>query len=89
MQYIRRVEWDHTQELGRSKYDVLTDRYNALHEMLREIYAELNNTTTFGQNCAGCGVLIETEVDFMKHFLIDNAQGWLNLGYCPNNPRNE
>lgn len=41
--------------------------------------------TPFGRPCSGCDVMLATEADFAKHFIVPNRR-YKNLGYCPNNP---
>lgn len=39
--------------------------------------------TQFNHPCSGCGVMLATEADFAKHFIIKDSL-YLNLGECPN-----
>lgn len=36
----------------------------------------------FGAKCSGCGVHLETEADFARHFIVNDSR-YLNLGECP------
>lgn len=54
-------------------------KWETLDEATREAYQE----TPFNRPCAYCGVLLATEADFAKHFIVTDRR-YLNLGDCPN-----
>ncbi len=46
----------------------------------------LLDRTDCGLRCSACDLLLETEGDFARHFVIPDAR-YLNLGQCPTAPR--
>jgi hypothetical protein len=74
-----------TMATDRSKWDVLLERYQKASEEYLKLTRELNRLETqeCGLTCSGCGALLETEADFVRHYLVPDER-FLNLGYCPN-----
>jgi hypothetical protein len=78
-----------TKPVPKSKFDILADQLAVLEKEVaeRKAYLEGLDKTPFGSTCDGCQAPLETEADFAKHFLVnsmDQLNGHLNLGYCPN-----
>lgn len=38
-------------------------------------------------HCSGCGLFLETEGDFARHFILTYGIQYKNLGACPTNPK--
>lgn len=41
------------------------------------------NRIPFGDACSGCGIMLTTEGDFARHFVLTDRR-YLNLGNCRN-----
>lgn len=39
--------------------------------------------TPFGGACSGCRMVLATEGDFARHFVLIDPKRWRNLGWCP------
>lgn len=68
-----------------TKWDILTERAASLRAQAQAIEDELagmDRTTLSDCSCA-CGVILATEGEFARHFIVPN-RAYLNLGDCPN-----
>lgn len=54
-----------------TKWDLLSDE--------ERVWA---TKTSFGQDCTSCGLVLETEADFARHFIVPDLR-YFNLGTCP------
>lgn len=68
-----------TRYVGKVNADTPLTKWNLLSDEER-VWAE---NTPFVTKCSGCGVMLETEADFAKHFVISDVR-LFNLGTCPN-----
>jgi hypothetical protein len=68
----------------RTKWDVLSERRDALKAQLADVESELVGmlTSELGVACAGCGLWLATEADFAQHFQVTDDR-FLNVGRCP------
>lgn len=69
----------------RTKWSILQARLARLEADAKKIREELETVekTSFGSICTGCGVLLNAEADFWRHFTIPDSR-FLNIDYCPN-----
>ena len=67
-----------------TKWNILMRRAAALEAQAWEIREGLKSMERYslGSPCTGCGMMLETEADFARHFIVKNP-AHLNLGYCP------
>jgi hypothetical protein len=74
-----------------TKWSILAKRHVELLAELEDVQRKLDESdryiaglsrTKCGLTCGGCGILLETEEDFAKHFTIPDSR-YLNLGDCP------
>lgn len=81
--------------MQRTKWEILLKRRDDLLEQVRTIEDDLEwaaqtpckkvvdaEGNTEHIHCSTCGVKFETELDFMKHYLVPDER-LLNLGHCP------
>lgn len=80
-----RMIWDHSENRGKSKWEILEERAHSLETMAKVIRRDMEwmEETALEVECSGCGTAIHTEADFAKHFVVTNNNGHLNLGECP------
>lgn len=67
----------------RTKWEILVARRDEAQRQLDLANRRLEalENTPCELNCGGCGLLLETEADFAKHFPVYDER-FLNLGYC-------
>lgn len=72
-----------------TKWDILQERLITINKMKTALEMELKwmEETPFTANgtgkCSQCGIVLATEADFAKHFIVSDPR-YVNLGYCPN-----
>jgi hypothetical protein len=68
-----------------TKWEILEQRaedFEKRAQTIRNYLEGLTKTPTGNIKCAGCELVIGTEEEFAKHFVIPNGH-YLNLGDCP------
>lgn len=68
----------------RSKWNILNERNEINRAKVLKMDRELESlrNTSCNLHCSGCGVLLETEADFARHYVVKDER-FLNLGECP------
>ena len=68
----------------RTKWDVLVERESIAFDNWQRAKREIDSLikTALDLKCAGCGVQLNSEAEFAKHFRIPDER-YLNLGECP------
>jgi predicted nucleotidyltransferase len=68
----------------RTKWQILEEQRDKARSILESFEAQLQylENTKFGGECSYCGLYLETEADFAKHYLVPDERLY-NLGNCP------
>lgn len=84
---FERIERDPSIPSPPTKWSVLQQRLAKARADAERIENDLAwmERTPCGLRCSGCGLLLLTEAEFAKHFVLPDTR-YLNLGDCPTAP---